>query len=134
MTEPPAPDDDLGWLVDRAALHDLVHEYCYRAAARDIDGVLALFAPDGWMDLLGDRHEGLDALRRMYDGAMAAKPKPFIHNLVVERVGPDEARGRCVAEIRNLAGEFRGGFGRYDDEFVRVDGVWRFAGRTYSLY
>jgi hypothetical protein len=57
------------------------------------------------------------ALRDFYAGLDRFKPRPYIHNHVVELLGDGKARGTCYVELR---GETRGmdwlGTGYYDDE------------------
>ena len=126
---PPEPD----WPADRQAITDLVHQYCYAVAAEDIQGIVRCFTHDATMDVLGDVHQGHDGLRSMYAVALRSKPKPFIHNLIVERRDTGSAVGRCVAQIIREA-DASTGYGRYDDTFVRTPDGWRFASRSYTRY
>lgn len=135
-----------------AAITALIHEYCFRLDAGDLDGVADLFAnatmtsssrPDRVL-------AGRDEIRRNYDGVMLyadGTPRTLhrITNTTIAFAGPDadaEADGdagataasaRCYFEVLQhappdgplasiLAGEYR-------DRFVLAAGAWRFEHR-----
>jgi hypothetical protein len=57
-----------------------------------------------------------------------------ILNAVVDLTGADTAAGRMhIVELRQDrdGGEWSNAFGRYDDEYVRDSGMWRFGARRY---
>jgi steroid delta-isomerase len=71
--------------VDAAAAERLVGTYLDRHAATDLDGVVALFAPEAWLeDPVGaPRVEGREAIRGFYRATHARNGR-----LRFERVGP----------------------------------------------
>jgi hypothetical protein len=42
---------------------------------------------------------------KMIGGRWTLKPRPFIHNHVVELLGPDRAKGTCYVEVRMRDGK-----------------------------
>ena len=131
MTEP----DGVHALLEREAIRDLVSAYCYRIAAADLESVLALFAEDCVVDILGDRHRGHEGLRALYVDSFAVEPKPFAHNHLVELIDARQARGRAVFEIRQTRdGARETSVGCYQDEYVKSEGVWKFGTRRFAFY
>lgn len=65
-------------------------------------------------------------------GKGKAHPIPLIHNLTVEVAG-DTASANCVMEA-TVYGTTHKVMGEYHDTFRRVDGAWRFASRTYTIF
>jgi hypothetical protein len=60
-------------------------------------------------------------------GLDTAKPRPLIQNHVIELLGPDRAKGTCYVEVRLLCeGQEWLLTGWCDDEYVKVDGEWKF--------
>lgn len=57
---------------------------------------------------------------------------PIIHNLLIDVTG-ERATGNCLMVSRTwpVGHEF---IGEYDDAFVRVDGGWLFAARTFTMF
>lgn len=110
-------------------------------AGPDADGLAELFAEDAVMDQ-GPRwgvHAGREAIRRHFAGA--AETMDFsMHYVGLDaiEVAPDltTASGRwylwqpCTFELDGRATPIWLS-GRYEDEYVRQDGVWRFATVTF---
>ena len=142
-------DDSYGDLArtadDRAEIEALVHEYCFRLDAGDLDGVAALFehATMGTSNR-PDRLRGAEEVRTNYDGVILyddGRPATMhcIANLAitVERVG-DQVYRRATSRCYFTVSQSRPDFelrpilaGRYHDRFEKVDGAsaWRFAER-----
>ena len=60
--------------------------------------------------------------------------KQFIHNHVIELDG-DSGKGWSYLEAKSISkGTAYFVAGRYDDEYVRVDGVWRFSRMDFEPY
>ena len=125
-------------LLDREAIRDLPARYCHYVWTNDVEGMLALFTEDGLLSTASDADVGVReirgaaALREFYIGLDRMKPRPYIHNHVVELLAEDRARGTCYVELR-LATRKMGplGAGYYDDDYVKEDGRWKFAARRY---
>ena len=122
-------------IEDREAIRDLLATYCYRVAAGDVDGVVALFAVDCVVEVLGQRYEGEPGLRALYADSLPVEPKPFLHNLLLESLEAESASGRAVFEIRQVRdGRPETSVGCYADRYVKQAGVWRFQTRTFEFY
>ncbi len=124
----------LAALTDKDAIRELAATYCYRVAEKDVEGIIQLFVPNCSMHVLGRDYQGADGLRELYAAALAAEPKPFLHNHVIELQGPDAARGNCLLEIKRGTKLEPGGGGRYEDTYRREDGEWKFVTRTFHIY
>jgi len=125
-------------VIDREEIRTLPVRYCHTVWQKDLDGYVNLFTEDGSIstnDSSLPNTRGREALRKMIgEGLDAMKPRPFIHNHVVELLGPDRAKGRCYIEVKL----FRDGkkcavSGWYNDEYVKVDGEWKFKSRQITV-
>ena len=68
------------------------------------------------------------------DGLGVMKPRPFIHNHVIELLGPDRAKGTCYVEVRLLRdGKKSLMTGWYNDEYAKVGGEWKFKSRRITV-
>ena len=123
---------------DRDAIRTLLHEYCFRLDAGDLDGVAALFA-DATMGSPDrpDRLRGTTAVRSNYDGVILYDDgTPCTqHNLANTTIVLDCDTATSTSYFTVL--QSRPDFalqpilaGRYVDRFDRVDGRWRFAARV----
>lgn len=133
------PSQAIRDLLDREAIRDLAVRYCERVWQDDADGYVALFTPDGEIrpadTLLTTGAQGHDALRAMIVSGMIYRPRPFLHNHLVELTGPDSAEGTCYKEIRvTLDGERYLLTAEYHDHYVRFQGEWRFRSRDFITH
>ena len=95
----------------------------------DIDALMEMFAPDAVWD--GSPHnpraEGYDEIRQLMINFQAV---PFvIHNVMnpIIDVDGDTAKGNWHAIIvLSFRGEAMWLFGNYEEEYVRLDGRWKF--------
>lgn len=133
-------------LGDREALRDLryrYHEYINEGKFADIVG---LFTDDGELEFgpLGKAkgREGILAFFKRLGpspsgaassgGAHFTFVKQYIHNHVVQIQG-DRAKGFSYLEARPVInGEAHLVAGRYDDEYVKADGRWRFTRMIFT--
>ena len=125
-------------LLDREAIRTLPHRYCHTVWQKDFDGYVNLFTPDGWIstsDPTLPRAQGHAELRKAIGEALETmKPRPFIHNHVVELLGPDRAKGTCYVEVRLLRdGKKCLMTGFYNDEYAKVGGEWKFKSRQITI-
>jgi len=123
---------------DRDAIRALIHEYCFRLDAGDLDGVAALFADAEFSSSTNrEARRGAAAVREMLDGVIlyddgTPRSQHMITNTTFAFADDGAASTRsyfCVLQSRAgfprqpiLAGE-------YVDRFTCVDGEWRFAAR-----
>lgn len=135
-------------LADREAIRDLrfrYHEYINDSKFSEIAG---LFTEDG--DLLfghlGNAH-GHEQINRFFGGLLTkpddarkskqprvSRVRQFIHNHVVELHG-DHARGFSYLEAKPVyKGESYVVAARYDDEYVRQNGQWKFKKMALTPY
>ncbi len=124
-------------LSDREAIRELrcyYHEYINTAKLSDIIG---LFIEDGEFDFahLG-KGQGRAAQKKFFEGLAnyLSTVKQFIHNQVIEVHG-DTATGFSYLEAKPVyKGESYLVAGRYDDEYVRQDGQWKFKKMKFTPY
>ena len=135
-------------LVDIEAIRDLrfrYHEFINESKFSEIAG---LFTEDG--DLLfghlGDAH-GREEIDRFFGGLLVrpdgsgkdrsprlSRVRQFIHNHVVEVHG-DRATGFAYLEAKPVyKGESYVVAARYDDEYVRQNGIWKFSKMALTPY
>lgn len=93
---------------------------------------------DGWVsttDPTLPKAQGQEGLRKMItEAAGTMKPRPFIHNHVIELLGPDRAKGTSYVEVRmTREGKKWLMTGWYDDEYVKVGGEWKFQSRKTTI-
>lgn len=125
--------------TDRDAIRDLPARYCHYVRTGNIDGILDLYSPDGIFDMPanmaeGGVREGREAIAETFrDNLERMDPWPFTHNHVIDLLGPDTARGYVYTEFRLGTERMRVGFvGVYEDDYVRVDGQWKFQRRKLT--
>ena len=125
-------------VIDREAIRTLPVRYCHCVWQKDLDGYVNLFTEDGSMstnDPTLPRGQGRKELRKMIgEGLDTMKPRPFIHNQVIELRGPDQATGTCYVEVRLLRdGKKWSLMGWYNDEYAKVGGEWKFKSRQITI-
>jgi ketosteroid isomerase-like protein len=125
---------------DRLAIEALFVRYTTALDEGDVEGVVACFTEDGWLDspIIG-RHEGKASLRafaveiadRRRHGAQF---RHIVSNFRIEVFG-DTGRARCylldfatVAGVTTLLSP-----GEYACELRRVDGEWLFVSRLVMM-
>ena len=122
-------------LWDLEAIRELAHRYAHCVWQKQVSAAVDLFAEDGEMDT-GDRPaiRGRRALLESYQQMLgAADFHPFVHNHLISLEG-DSATGTCYLDLRaTIDGESMIGSGYYDDEYVRVDGEWKFRARKLTM-
>lgn len=128
-------EDTVRKLADENAIRDLARRYAHYVWRKDVAGAIGLFTADGEMDT-GDRPpiKGKAALAKAYE-AMITGPDflPFVHNHIVELDG-DAASGTCYLDLRAaVEGKSMIGAGYYDDEYLRVNGEWKFRSRKLTM-
>lgn len=121
---------------DRLALRELYGSYSDRAFHMDRAGWLALFAPDGEWHIRGEIAKGPEALSKLWGKLVTGlETLCFFAEVGAIEVTGDTATGRAFCrEIFKLGdGSIHKLVGRYEDDFARIDGAWRFARRKYTV-
>jgi len=126
-------------LADREAIRALPQRYCDCVWRSDVAGVVDLFAEDGSFTVSGGGRNrsahGRSELLKTYGSDLSSiKPRPYIHNHVIELKGNGRASGRCYLEVRNAADNMSlMGTGYYNDEYVKVGEEWKFESRSFNM-
>jgi len=132
---------DVEELVAREAIRDLVARYNANADTGRFETVLELFAPDAVLELPDESFEGRPAIGEMFRSVRTrvvdstpAGVRPhlrhFTATLQIDVDDADHARSRCYFAVLMPHGLDH--WGRYVDEFVRIDGRWHFARRCVT--
>ena len=136
-------DADLQYLLDRAAIHDVLMRYFNAADCGDVQGVRACFTHDVWAQYEGRPPvQGLDALidqialfRNLQSGACRISTH-FAGNLVYRRLEDDfaETENNAFAFLVDAAGtKVAARSLRYLDRLRREDGQWKICQRIHTL-
>jgi ketosteroid isomerase-like protein len=118
---------------DEQQVVNLLADYCWYVDRRDVDAVVALFAPDATFDLgFGRVHRGHDELREMYERVDAYTATS--HHITTPRLDlsgdTGSVRSAMYAFHRRPDGSQLHLWGAYLDEVARAEGGWRFTART----
>ena len=123
-------------LLDREAIRDLPKRYCDRVWHDDAEGLSELFTPDGKFSVvLSDKTieiSGRDEILKFMREGLADRPRPYIHNHIVELTDGNHASGRAYLDLRSAKHRFDWlGAGFYEDEYLKQRDRWLFAQRTF---
>lgn len=126
-------------LEARESIRDLVARYNATGDSGRFDEMLALFAEDAVMETPAETREGRAQIRAMFEGiASAPQEGPrarFIRHFTathqIDLVDREHAKGRAYYLV--LTDQGLDHWGRYVDEYRRVDGRWLFARRRATL-
>lgn len=134
-------DDDIYIrLSARHEIENLITRYCIACDDRRIDDLLALFTEDAYFGAQDGVHGkcGSDGVRDHFVGALAAMGPSYhwSHDRLIEVDPADatKATGTVLGHFESSAN----GVGyvaaiRYNDQYRRVDGQWKFARRGYQF-
>lgn len=134
-----ATDQALRELLDREAIRDLPLRYCDCVWRDDVSGIVDLFTEDGAfiIKMPGGQEsaaKGSEDLQKFYSGGLDMKPRPYIHNHVIDLAGAERATGRCYLDLRSAKNDMNWlGAGFYQDEYRKVGDRWKFASRTFNV-
>jgi len=112
------------------AIRDLIARYNQTGDAEDADGYAATFAPDGVIEVFGEKYVGREAIHAWKAGRnlrTSPAPGPVFrrHNVTTTRItlnGPHRASGLVYWMVMTEIGLDHAGF--YTDRYVYVDGEW----------
>jgi 3-phenylpropionate/cinnamic acid dioxygenase small subunit len=129
-------------IEDRLAIEDLFIRYTTALDSGDVEGVVACFTEDGWLDspIVG-RHQGQEELRIFAEKTAqpirqkGARFRHVVSNFRIEMLGIGRARAQCyLLDYVTIEGETTLlSPGEYDCEAVKVQGEWRFASRLVRM-
>ena len=126
-------------LAARESIRDLVARYNANGDAGRFDPMLELFAEDATLEFPGGVHRGRAAIRALFEGVGertgAGKAAAFIRHFTathqIDLVSETEARGRCY--YAGLTERGLDHWGRYVDEYRRIEGRWLFWRRKVTV-
>ena len=125
-----------GPIEDRLAIRERIEAYADAVFRRDADDWIACWAEDASWSLMGMTLTGREIIKVTWQGAMSAFPLAafFAQPGSIEIAG-DTARSRSFTQeiLTTEDGGLRRVVGRYDDTLARVDGVWLFTSRSYTV-
>jgi hypothetical protein len=127
------------WLEDIEQIKALPPRYAHAMWQSDYESYGELFAEDGVVVETGlgvnrriAGRQALEALAR--DASTHRKPRPLLHNHVVELQSADSAIGYVYVEVLDGAADYaKQAIGYYRDEYAKIDGVWKFARRELTF-
>lgn len=127
----------IGSVEDRLAIRELVDSYSDAVARRDADDWIATWTDDAVWDLMGHEVAGKEAILQTWLGAMGTFDFVGFHADPghIEVTGETATARIYVSEVLVGSGssDVRRVEGRYEDEFRKDGGVWRFSRRAYSI-
>jgi ketosteroid isomerase-like protein len=123
-------------LLAREAIRDLPLRYCDCVWREDAAGLAALFTDNGSFTFVIRGTEtavrGRQAIAEFFAEALRMRPRPYIHNHVVELRADGFASGRCYLDLRSGNHDMAWlGAGWYADEYMRTLDGWKFQSRLF---
>jgi hypothetical protein len=127
----------LATLIDRSAIIDLTHMYCWALDTKEWSLLDQVFTTDATAYLIEDL-TGREAIKERIDRAL--KPMDRTQHMVFNhqiRVDGDQALCRCYLQAQHVRKAAHGGpnfiiGGRYEDELVRTNAGWRISFRRLT--
>jgi hypothetical protein len=75
---------------------------------------------------------GSTALHDFYVAGLNMRPRPYIHNHVIDLHDSTTASGRCYLDLRSARNNMEWlGAGYYEDDYVRDGELWKFKTRRF---
>ncbi|WP_298432062.1 nuclear transport factor 2 family protein [uncultured Jannaschia sp.] len=130
--------DDLRTLIDKAAITDVIHAYCYHFDRAEADAVLTLFTGDAVVDYGPDvptmtGTAEIDAVVRRGLATFFAATSHHVSNIVIDFDGPNAATSVAYLYAWHRYRDMRPNselWGQYHHEFRRTDAGWKIARLT----
>jgi hypothetical protein len=135
--------DELQILLIKQACSELIVRVHNYVDDFEHDKIVAMFAPDAVFGnaVVGGVLHGREEIQHYYDSKnRRVLGQHITTNIVIDVIDPLHATGRSyftfyfAGEGYTVPSSFDGpmAVGRYDDEFVCIDGVWKFSSRTMA--
>lgn len=134
-------EDRVDRLESRAAIHELVSDYCHGFDKRDWDRFLAIW----WEDCIWEigppfgtfhKHDGItEAVQEVLWPAWTASSH-FTTNLVLSFTSENSAHGICDVDCIGTTadGVAQTVSATYSDDFERRDGIWKIRTRKVKMH
>ncbi len=126
--------DDLQRLLAESEIRQLASRYAIAIDSRDLDKLVQLFVDDVQV---GRDQRGHEALQADFDAQLRAIGISilFVGNHVIDFESSERALGivYCKAEVQDGERWIQQAI-RYDDEYARTPGGWRFVRRRHRLF
>ena len=111
--------------------------YCHYILKFDVEALFSQYTPDGTFQNVGIGTPGFyegESLRAMIgNGLEEYNPWPFTHNHYIDIIDKSHATGMVHAEFRQGKEAYRvTHIGRYEDEYQKLDGAWKFKSRKLT--
>jgi ketosteroid isomerase-like protein len=121
-------------MCDAAAIRRTIVRYGQCIDNRDLDGWVSLYATDGIHEINGGVHTGHDELRPFMAAAFGRidglRHLTLGSDIVIDSEDRAHATSDWMTVRRDEDGSARiASVGRFDDQFRKEDGEWRFAHR-----
>lgn len=126
-----------GPIEDRLAIRELHDIYSDAVMRQDPKDWGATWTQDAHWDLMGTPVDGREAIVGLWTQAMGAfEAVSFLSVPASVEIDGDHATGRCQTHeiLLMLDGTSRIVGGRYDDEFVKVNGQWLYSKRVFKIH
>jgi hypothetical protein len=125
----------------RVEIQQLANRYAHYMWLEDVDGYVSLFADDAEIRQYSDPAEiarviaGKEEIRQMIAASFIyRKPKPLTHSHVVTVVSDTEATGSSFVSALDGTNQYLEMLiARYDDQYVLLDGAWKFKVRQANV-
>jgi hypothetical protein len=122
------PGRRLRRLEDRAEIQELGQQYCRLIDDNNWAALRTLFADDAAMAGQKGANNVIDTLRSIRSGY--GRTIHTAYGLVLEHLDDEHATGFVPSSAQlDIGGQYVLSAIRYFDEYVRIDGTWRFASR-----
>lgn len=127
---------ELSEIADRLAITELVNSYALHIDLFQIEDWVSLFAPDAYFDereFDTGLHVGHQSIRA-YGQSLAETVQHAVHlmaNLVIADFTTESAKGTVFALVEAMmkSGERGRWQVRYEDQYIKIDDVWKIKSR-----
>jgi len=123
----------LNHIEDRIELTELVGRYAQCVAQGLGEELLGMFTDDGKFVAGELIRSGKEELETVFLGMTYGRLIPSVTNLTFQIDG-DRATGSSTMHSIKVDANIKSYAGFYEDEYVRMDGMWKFSKRHFTFY